>query len=192
MNKTMTVNEQILFDTTDYYNYYERMKDEFESEEEVSFAFQEDLNYEREYTVECLDSFIERYEKRYRTKVCGILMIAERSQPVYGNWNGLDGRTGYRLITSPEELFQTNSDDIRIYIGEDGYINADYFDHDGANYSQLKLIPQSAEDNLYTSLAKEYGGVDLVGDLCEEDYAEYFQKKGGLKPTKFWAETKEN
>lgn len=171
-------NEQILFDTTDYDNYYETMKEEYESDEDVYLGFQEDLKNEREYTVEYLDSFIKRYEKRYQTNVCGILMIAKRSQPVYGNWNGLDGRTGYRLIASSEELFEINLDDIRIYIDKDGYINADYFDHDGANYSKLKLITQSAKDAVET-YAKYPSALD---------YAEYFDNKSQLKPTKFWEE----
>lgn len=171
-------NEQILFDTTDYDNYYETMKDEYGSDEDVYLGFQEDLEYEREYAVECLDSFIKRYEKRYQTNVCGILMIAKRSQPVYGNWNGLDGRTGYRLIASPEELFAIDSDDMRIYIDNDGYINANYFDHDGANYSKLKLITQSAKDTLEAHI--EYPSA--------LDYAEYFGKRNQLKPTKFWQE----
>lgn len=182
----MFTQEQILFNTTDYDNYYETEKDEYETEEELFNTLQDYLTDEQAYVVETLESFIKRYEKRYRTKVCGILMIAKRSQPVYGNWNGLDGRTGYRLINSPDELFKINADDIRIYVDEDGYINADYFDHDGANYSKLKLIPQSAEDNIYKSLAREYGSEYLVGDLCEEDYVEYFEKKDELKPTKFW------
>lgn len=181
-----TTQEQVLFDTVDYNNYYETEKDKYETEDEVFDAFQNDLNCEQEYAVDFLSDFIKRYEKRYRTHVCGILLIAKRSQPAYGNWNGLDGRTGYRLINSPEELFDSNSDDIRVYVDEDGYINADYFDHDGADYSKLKLIPQSAEDNIYKSLAKEYGGEYLVGDLFEEDYVDYFKKKGELKPTKFF------
>lgn len=174
------LNEQILFDTTDYDNYYETMKDEYASDEDVYLGFQEDLENEHTYAVECLDSFIKRYEKRYQTEVYGILMIVKRSQPVYGNWNGLDGRTGYRLIENPDELFETNSDDIRIYIDEDGYINADYFDHDGSDYSKLKLITQSAKDAVEAHV--EYSDPDA------RDYAEYFSKKNQLKPTKFWQE----
>lgn len=174
------LNEQILFDTTDYDNYYETMKDEYASDEDVYLDFQEDLENEHTYAVECLENFIKRYEKRYHTNVCGILMIVKRSQPVYGNWNGLDGRTGYRLIENPDELFETNSDDIRIYIDEDGYINADYFDHDGTNYSKLKLITQSAKDAVEAHV--EYSDPDA------RDYAEYFSKKNQLKPTKFWQE----
>lgn len=170
------LNEQILFDTTDYDNYYETMKDEYTSDEDVYLGFQEDLEYARTYTVECLERFIKRYEKRYQTKVCGILMIVKRSQPAYSNWNGLDGRTSYRLIASPEELFETNSDDIRIYIDEDGYINADYFDRYGTNYSKLKLITQSAKDAVEAHI--EYPDA--------RDYAEYFNKRNQLKPTKFW------
>lgn len=161
-----------LIDTTDYYG--DSCLDDFEFERD------------REDTVTFLNDFVKRYEKRYRTSVCAILMIAVREQPVYGNWNGLAGCTGYRLIDSPEELFDTRSDDINIYVGEDRCIHADYFDHDGANYATLKLIPQSAEDDLYAALAEEYGGVEMVGELCEEDYLGYFRKKGNLKPTKFW------
>lgn len=176
----MFTQEQILFDTTDYDNYYETEKDEYETEEELFNTLQDYLTDEQAYVVETLESFIKRYEKRYQTKVCGILMIAKRSQPVYGNWNGLDGRTGYRLIENPDELFETNSDDIRIYIDEDGYINADYFDHDGSDYSKLKLITQSAKDAVEAHV--EYSDPDA------RDYAEYFSKKNQLKPTKFWQE----
>lgn len=160
-------NEQILFDTTDYNNYYETMKDEYASDEDVYLGFQEDLEYECAYAVERLDSFIKRYEKRYRTNVCGILLMVERIEPVYGS-----RRIGYRLIENSDELFDTDADDMRIYIDEDGYINTDYFDHNGTNYSKLKLITQSAKDAISSNNAL--------------DYAEYFQKRGQLKPTKFW------
>lgn len=167
-----------LFDTTNYdEDYYEDLQKEFGRVEDASDLFQEYKEFEKEDAVDFIENFIGRYEKRYRTHVCGILLIAERSQPVYGNWNGLDGRTGYRLINSPEELFESNADDVRIYVDEDGYINADYFDHDGANYSMLKLIPESVEDTVYAR---------IECDPCELDYAEFFQKKGQLKPTKFW------
>lgn len=160
-------NEQILFDTTDYNNYYEVMKDEYASDADVYLGFQEDLEYERVYAVERLNSFIKRYEKRYKTNVSGILLMVERIQPVYGG-----RRIGYRLIENADELFDTDAEDMRIYIDEDGHINADYFDHDGTNYSKLKLIPESAEDAVMSNNAL--------------DYADYFQKRGQLKPTKFW------
>ena len=51
-----------------------------------------------------------------------------------------------------------------------------YFDHDGANYSVIKLIPESIESAVYN----EFGCY-----ACELNYVDFLQKKNNLNPTKF-------
>lgn len=129
-----------------------------------------------EYFREEMESFIDRYEKRYHTKVNNFLLIANR-ESFYGDWQPYAGQVGYRLIKDLDEFLVTSSDDIKIYVGDDKLIHFDYFDHDGANYSVVKLIPGSVEEKVY----------DEVGCYaCELDYVEMLKKRGQLKPTKFW------
>ena len=141
-----------------------------------TFEYEEDFDseYIYEYCKDELENFINRYEKRYHTTVNGILLIGERESH-YG-WIGGNGAKGYRLIENVEQLFNTYSDDMKIYV-ENGLINVDYFDHDGATHSTIKLISESAYNAVYG---------DLGCYACELDYTEYFEKKGQLKPTKFW------
>lgn len=128
-----------------------------------------------EYFKEEMESFVDRYEKRYHTNVNNFLLISERVSS-YGDWQPYAGKIGYRLIQDLDEFLES-SDDIKIYVGDDKMIHFDYFDHDGANYSVIKLIPGSVEEKVY----------DEVGCYaCELDYVEMLQKRGQLKPTKFW------
>lgn len=149
--------EQILLDTTEYKeeeffdDYYKYCKDE-------------------------LKNFIDRYEKRYHTDVNSILLISKR-ESFYGNWNPAGGRVGYRLIKNLDEIFDVLSDDIKIYVGDDKLIHIDFLDHDGGDYSVVKLIPWTIEEKVYN---------DLGCYACELDYVEALQKRGQLKPTKFW------
>ena len=148
--------EQIWLDTTeyqdnDYYgDYYEYFKEEMEN-------------------------FVSRYEKRYHTTVNSFLLISER-ESFYGDWQPT-GRVGYRLIKNLDEIFDVLSDDIRIYVGDDKLIHMDFLDHDGGDYSVVKLIPWTIEEKIYN---------DLGCYACELDYVELLQKRGQLKPTKFW------
>ena len=148
--------EQIWLDTTeyqdnDYYgDYYEYFKEE-------------------------MKNFIDRYEKRYHTDVNNILLISER-ESIYG-WQPYAGRVGYRLIKDLDEILDTLSDDIKIYVGDDKLIHMDFLDHDGGDYSVVKLIPWTIEEKIYD---------DLGCYACELDYVELLQKRGQLKPTKFW------
>ena len=155
--------KQIWLDTT---------KEEEEKEEEEFL----DLDYD--YFKEELEQFVKRYEKRYDTSVESLLLISERDC-YYGNYNGLDGATGYRLIKDLDEILETSSDDIKIYVDSDKLIHVDYFDHDGANYSVIKLIPGSVESAVFD---------ECNCYACELDYVEMLQKKSNLKPTKFWQE----
>lgn len=129
-----------------------------------------------EYFREEMESFIDRYEKRYHTSVNNFLLISERDS-FYGDWQPYAGKIGYRLIQDLDEFLDVSSDDIKIYVGDDKMIHFDYYDHDGANYSVVKLIPGSVEEKVY----------DEVGCYaCELDYVEMLKKRGQLKPTKFW------
>ncbi|AIS73859.1 hypothetical protein LDL_001 [Lactobacillus phage Ldl1] len=125
--------------------------------------------------LEEMESFIDRYEKRYHTSVNNFLLISERDS-FYGDWQPYAGKIGYRLIQDLDE-FLVSSDDIKIYVGDDKMIHFDYFDHDGANYSVVKLIPGSVEEKVYNEVGCY---------ACELDYVEMLQKRGQLKPTKFW------
>lgn len=130
----------------------------------------------KEYFREEMKNFIDRYEKRYHTNVNNFLLISERDS-FYGEWQPYAGKIGYRLIQDLDEFLDVSSDDIKIYVGDDKMIHFDYFDHDGVNYSVVKLIPGSVEEKVY----------DEVGCYaCELDYVEMLQKRGQLKPTKFW------
>lgn len=129
-----------------------------------------------EYFREEMENFINRYEKRYHTNVNNFLLISER-ESFYGDWQPYAGQVGYRLIQDLDEFLEFSSDDIKIYVGDDKMIHFDYYDHDGANYSVVKLIPGSVEEKVY----------DEVGCYaCELDYVEMLKKRGQLKPTKFW------
>lgn len=154
-------NEQIWLDTTAYQD------EEF---------FDDYFDDEKEYFKEEMENFISRYEKRYHTSVNSILLIAER-ESFYGDWNPAAGRTGYRLIKDLDEITQTSSDYVKIYVGGDNFIHIDYFDHDGVDHSVVKLIPGSVEEKIQD---------DLGCYACELDYAELLKKQGQLKPTKFW------
>lgn len=135
-----------------------------------------DDGYLDEYFKEELKSFINRYEKRYNTSVNSILLIAER-ESFYDDWNPAAGQVGYRLIKDLDNVLGMSSDDVKIYVGDDKLIHIDYFDHDGADYSVVKLIPGSIEEKV----------CDDVGSYaCELDYVEMLQKQGKIKPTKFW------
>lgn len=130
----------------------------------------------KEYFREEMKNFIDRYEKRYHTNVNNFLLISERDS-FYGEWQPYAGKIGYRLIQDLDEFLDVSSDDIKIYVGDDKMIHFDYFDHDGVNYSVVKLIPGSVEEKVY----------DEVGCYaCELDYVEMLKKRGQLKPTKFW------
>lgn len=150
-------NEQIWLDTTLYQD--EEFWDDYD-----------------EYFREEMKNFINRYEKRYHTKVNNFLLIANR-ESFYGDWQPYAGQVGYRLIKDLDEFLVTSSDYIKIYVGSDNFIHFDYFDHDGIDHAVVKLIPGSVEEKVY----------DEVGCYaCELDYVEFLQKKGQLKPTKFW------
>ena len=140
-------------------------------EEEEDFF---DLDYD--YFKEELESFINRYEKRYHTSVNSILLIAERESR-YADWNPTAGREGYRLIQDLDKILGMSSDDIKIYVGDDKLIHFDFFDHDGVDHSVVKLIPGSVEEKIQD---------DLGCYACELDYVELLKKQGQLKPTKFW------
>ena len=155
--------ETIWLDTTAYQD------DEF---------FDDYLYNEKELFKERLENFIARYEKRYHTSVDSILLISER-ESFYGDWNPAAGRVGYRLIKDLDNVLGMSSDDVKIYVGDDNFIHADFFDHDGADHSVVKLIPGSIEEKVYN---------DVGCYACELDYVEMLQKQGNLKPTKFWQE----
>lgn len=135
-----------------------------------------DDGYLDEYFKEELKSFINRYEKRYNTSVNSILLISER-ESFYGDWNPAAGRVGYRLIKDLDSVLGMSSDDVKIYVGDDNFIHMDFYDHDGGDYSVVKLIPGLVEEKIYN---------DLGCYACELDYAEELKKRGQLKPTKFW------
>ena len=137
---------------------------------------EDDLELACDYFKEEMQDFIDRYEKRYNTSVNSILLIAER-ESFYGDWNPAAGRAGYRLIQDLDQMVYTSSDDVKIYVGDDKLIHADYFDHDGRDNSVVKLIPGSVEEKIQD---------DLGCYACELDYAELLQKQDQLKPTKFW------
>lgn len=149
--------EQIWLDT--------RYNDDYDDE------FLDDLDYC--YFKDELKSFIDRYEKRYNTEVNSLLLISER-ESFYADWQPYAGRTGYRLIKDLDKLL---GDCVKIYVGDDGYIHADFFDHDGVDRSVIKLVPGSVEEKVYD---------DVGCYACELDYAEMLQKQGKIKPTKFW------
>ena len=130
--------------------------------------------YYNEYCKDELENFISRYEKRYHTTVNCFLLIGERESR-YG-WIGGNGKKEYRLIENIEQLFCTRSDYMQVYI-ENNLIHVNYFDHDGVDYSVVKLIPRSVEEKIYD---------DLGCYACELDYVDILQKRGQLKPTKFW------
>ena len=98
--------EQVWLDTTVYQD------DEF---------FDDYLYDEKEYFKEELESFINRYEKRYNTSVNSILLIAERESH-YADWNPAAGRVGYRLIKDLDKILGMSSDYIKIYVGDDKLI----------------------------------------------------------------------
>lgn len=150
--------EQIWLDTTDEYQKEDSFDDYYE------------------YFKEEMENFICRYEKRYHTDVNSILLISERGS-FYGDWQPYAGRVGYRLIKNLDEIFDVLSYDIRIYVGGDKLIHMDFLDHDGGDYSVVKLIPWGVEEKVYD---------DLGCYACELDYVELLQKRGQLKPTKFW------
>lgn len=127
-----------------------------------------------EYCKDELEIFINRYEKRYHTTVNCFLLIGERES--YYGWIGGNGAKGYRLIDNIDQLFYTSSDYMQVYI-ENNLIHVDYFDHDGTNYTTIKLIPESVYNTVYG---------DLGCYACELDYVEALQKRGQLKPTRFW------
>ena len=155
--------KQVWLDTTVYQD------DEF---------FDDYLDDEKEYFKEELEAFIGRYEKRYHTDVNSILLIAER-ESFYGDWNPAAGRAGYRLIKDLDNVLGVSSDDVKIYVGDDKLIHMDFYDHDGVDYSVVKLIPGSIEEKIQDELGCY---------ACELDYAELLKKQGQLKPTKFWQE----
>lgn len=138
--------------------------------------FDDYLDDEKEYFKEEMENFISRYEKRYNTSVNSILLIAER-ESFYGDWNPATGRVGYRLIKDLDNVLGMSSDDVKIYVGDDKLIHINYMDHDGVDYSVVKLIPGSVEEKVYDNLGCY---------ACELDYVEELQKRGQLKPTKFW------
>lgn len=138
--------------------------------------YQEEDFFDDWYFKEQLENFIKRYEKRYNTSIESLLLISER-ESFYGDWNPAAGRTGYRLIKDLDEITQTSSDYVKIYVGGDNFIHIDYFDHDGIDHSVVKLIPESVEEKVYN---------DVGSYSCELDYVEILQKQGKIKPTKFW------
>lgn len=127
-----------------------------------------------EYFMEEMENFIGRYEKRYHTNVNKFLLISKR-ESLYGEWQPYAGRVGYRLIRDLDDILYTS--DVKIYVGDDKLIHMDFYDHDGVNYSVVKLIPGSVEEKIFD----EFGYY-----ACELDYAELLKKQGQLKPTKFW------
>ena len=86
---------------------------------------------------------VANYEKRYKTTVGGYLLLAHRSS-WYGSIGG-NGLTGGHYVNSLEGLFNTSSDDMRVYLDDDG-LHFDYYDHDGVNACTLKLITDSTLD----------------------------------------------
>lgn len=176
-----TTVKQIWYDSFayDYEDFCESYSQAELTKDEADYAYADEIEFYQAETVSNLSEFIARYEKRYRTHVTALLLIAVRHQPVYGNWNGLEGRIGYRLIVKPDELFRTSSDDIRIYVGDDNFIHADYYDHDGSDNSTIKLITQAA--------LKEDEAQDCKGnDYSLQAFADKLDKNDKLTPTKFW------
>lgn len=120
---------------------------------------------EYDYFTEKLNNFVTRFEKRYGTMVYGFLLIGERH-----------GRICYRFAERVEDLVFCDST-VQIYVDDDKLIHVDYFDHDGTTYSTIKLISETAWNDV-----DDYTG----GSIEELDLVEYYKKKGQLKPTKFW------
>lgn len=120
---------------------------------------------EYDYYTEELNNFVSRFEKRYGIIVYGFLLIGERH-----------GQVCYRLAERAEDLAQCNGT-VQIYVDDDKLIHVDYFDHNGATYSTIKLISETAWNDVE----------DFTGGSVEElDLAEYYKKKDRLRPTKFW------
>lgn len=120
---------------------------------------------EYDYFTGKLNDFVTRFKKRYGTMVYGFLLIGERH-----------GRICYRLAERVEDLVFCDST-VQIYVDDDKLIHVDYFDHDGATYSTIKLISETAWNDVE----------DFTGGSVEElDLVEYYKKKGQLKPSKFW------
>jgi hypothetical protein len=93
---------------------------------------------EKDYFMECLQSLIQAYEKRYRTTVDSIGLVGR-----VGHWNG--SPVGGRIIDvnqNPIE-FMGSVDDVEVTVDKDGVIRIHGYHHDGSHCMNLYLLTEN-------------------------------------------------
>lgn len=132
---------------------------------------------ETEDTNTLLFSLVENYEKRYKTSVRFIALLAKRASH-YGAIGG-NGATGYSLkeTETPFEDWFHNADELELSIKGDRTIQGARYDHDGTDYFTLAFITENM-------IEKQGGSAFQEGYTYEEDVAEELINKGKVKPVK--------
>ena len=87
----------------------------------------------------------------------GYLQLATRSSR-YGSICN-NGAHGFRYVDTIDKLFEVDCDDFDVTITSEG-LAINYYDHDGANYTLLKLITANMikgyDDSVYYDEASDY------------------------------------
>lgn len=153
-----------IIDTIDYYNNLvnsmaEHLKGEHEdlTENELedmaynsaNDLYSDYLNDDIDYIQYELNQFIERYEKRYNTKIDTLLFTGTRSSH-YGYIGGNGAELGGTTEDIMDLLQQLTPDDFSINI-EDNNLQIATYDHDGTNYLNMVLITENESDKAYNS-----------------------------------------
>ena len=149
-----------IIDTMDYYNnlvnsMVEQLKEDHEDLtenelENMAYNSTSDmLDDEIGYIQYELNQFINRYEKRYNTKIDTLLFTGTRSSG-YGSIGGNGAELGGTAEDITDLLQQLTPDDFSINI-EDNKLQIATHDHDGTNYLNMILITENESDKAYNS-----------------------------------------
>lgn len=107
----------------------------------------EDLNYN-------LQSFVEEYEQRYKTKIVAYAFVGERFSH-YGMIGGNGDVCGTSSETMKLEHTLNGCDDFAFNITEDKHLELVKMDHDGNNSMKLRLVTQH-EYQTYKAYMNDY------------------------------------
>lgn len=147
--------KQIIFDTDSLLDHYDL------SNEADLIDYNDDVEFGKENALAFLDDFVHRYEVRYHTKITKFILLGEHNSQ-YG-YIGHNGAHCYREMDHLADIFNSSADKINIYIDENRKICIDYYDHDGTNYTKLKLLPVSFVER--ANRAWNEFGQDLIEQL---------------------------